>query len=146
MVGRLAGEDVFRDRLNELYAESGERLTNRKVMEALKKRGFKISEPYLSQLRSGVRGYPSNEVMSAIAEYFNVSPDYFYTIPCNGDRMRVQSENAKIIDRLSDPSMKKLLTMVNGLPEDLLELLEVIALRLKGSENCNYKKKYSVIR
>ena len=70
--------DSFKDRLNALYPATAPRLTNAQVVEALSQRGCKISTPYLSQLRSGVRTNPSEQVVLALADYFGVAAEYFF--------------------------------------------------------------------
>ncbi|MDF2897190.1 MAG: family transcriptional regulator [Rhodococcus erythropolis] len=68
MVGRATDENVFQLRLNELFSGSDRRLTNTAVANGLLARGYRISTPYLSQLRHGVRSSPSDEVVSALAD------------------------------------------------------------------------------
>lgn len=58
MVGRVAGEDVFQARLNELLTVSDRRLTNSTVAKELLARGCRASTPYLSQLQR--RSYEPN--------------------------------------------------------------------------------------
>ena len=90
MVGRVTDENVFQLRLNELFSGSDRRLTNVAVAHGLLARGCRISTAYLSQLRHGARSSPSDEVVSALADYFDVPPGYFFTIPWSGDRARAR--------------------------------------------------------
>ncbi|WP_255788434.1 helix-turn-helix domain-containing protein, partial [Mycobacteroides abscessus] len=48
------------------------------VVAALGKRGVEVSSPYLSLLRKGERSNPAPEIVTALAEFFQVSPAYFY--------------------------------------------------------------------
>lgn len=86
MAGRVAEESVFRVRLNELFASSGRRLTNRAVVNGMADDGCRISTPYMSQLRTGLRHSQSDDAIVALAKYFGVSPADFYTIAWDGDR------------------------------------------------------------
>ena len=56
--------DAFTERLNRLFAvvypPGRGPYRNVEVTEALAGRGYQLSAPYLSQLRSGVRGGPSS--------------------------------------------------------------------------------------
>ncbi|MET3953778.1 transcriptional regulator with XRE-family HTH domain [Rhodococcus sp. OAS809] len=139
MVGRVAGEDVFQVRLNELFAtvdaaRRGRRLTNTAVARGLLERGCRISTPYLSQLRCGVRTSPSDEVVAALADYFGVSPGYFFTVPRAGDRGLVEAQDADIVDHLDDQELKDLLLAANGLSATSLELLANVAAKLRISD------------
>lgn len=135
MVGRVTEENAFRVRLNELFAAPDRRLTNVAVAKGLLAHVCRISTPYLSQLRYGVRENPSDDVVVALADYFEVPPGYFFTIPWSGDRVRVQGEDAKIVDRLDDPVLKELLAAANGLSAASLELLADIATKLRISDH-----------
>lgn len=48
MVGRVAGEDVFQVRLNELFTAADRRLTNAAVAKGLLERGCRVWTPYLA--------------------------------------------------------------------------------------------------
>ncbi|EQM32314.1 MULTISPECIES: helix-turn-helix transcriptional regulator [Rhodococcus] len=135
MVGRATDENVFQLRLNELFSGSDRRLTNVAVANGLLARGYRISTPYLSQLRHGVRSSPSDEVVSALADYFDVPPGYFFTIPWSGDRARVHDEDAEIVDHLADQELRQLLRAANGLSATSLELLSNLAAALRISES-----------
>lgn len=92
-------ENLFQLQLNTLFNASKSRLTNRKVVNALLTRNCQISAPYLSQLRTGTRQNPSDEVVGALADYFGVTPAYFFTTPQN-DRNLTCSEDGQIVARL----------------------------------------------
>ncbi|MFD6197760.1 helix-turn-helix transcriptional regulator [Mycobacteroides salmoniphilum] len=48
------------------------------VVAALGQRGVEVSSPYLSLLRKGERSNPAPDIVTALAEFFQVSPAYFY--------------------------------------------------------------------
>ncbi|MFF2059938.1 helix-turn-helix domain-containing protein [Rhodococcus qingshengii] len=135
MVGRATDENVFQLRLNELFSGSDRRLTNVAVAHGLLARGCRISTAYLSQLRHGARSSPSDEVVSALADYFDVPLGYFFTIPWSGDRARAHDEDAEIVDHLTDQELRQLLLASNGLSATSLELLSNLAAALCISEN-----------
>ena len=135
MVGRVTEENVFRVRLNELFARSGRRLTNRAVVNGMAAEGCRISTPYLSQLRTGVRGSPSDEVVESIGKYFGVPPGYFFTIPWGGDRETVHDEDEKIVAELDDSDLQHLLSAANGLSSGSLDLLADVATKLRVAES-----------
>ncbi|MGR6520098.1 helix-turn-helix domain-containing protein (plasmid) [Rhodococcus erythropolis] len=134
MVGRVADEDVFQVRLNELFTAADRRLTNAAVAKRLLARGCRVSTPYLSQLRTGVRTSPSDEVVAALADYFGVSPGHFFTVPWAGDRGLVEAQDADIVDHLDDQELKDLLLAANGLSATSLELLANVAAKLRISD------------
>ena len=68
----------FNERLNSLFETADFHVTNAMVVRGMTEFGCRISTPYLSQLRTGVRTNPSPEVVAALAHFFNVHPDYFY--------------------------------------------------------------------
>lgn len=134
MVGRVTEENVFRVRLNELFARSGRRLTNKAVVNGMAAEGCRISTPYLSQLRTGVRGSPSDEVVESIGKYFGVPPGYFFTIPWDGDRETAHGEDEKIVAELADSDLQHLLAAANGLSSGSLDLLADVATKLRVAE------------
>ena len=66
-------EHVFQDRLNNLFDITG--VTYRQVVKGT--RGL-VKETYLWQLRSGRACNPSYKVITALAQFFNVHPGYFF--------------------------------------------------------------------
>lgn len=74
---------AFADRLNRLFAvvypPGRGPYRNFEVTEALADRGYRLSAPYLSQLRSGTRTCPSPRTAEMLAEFFGVGTEYFDT-------------------------------------------------------------------
>ncbi len=76
-------EASFAERLNRLFVAI--RPPGRgpyrsfEVTEALEHRGYRLSAPYLSQLRSGTRTCPSLRTAEMLAEFFGVKVEYFDT-------------------------------------------------------------------
>nr|WP_257233017.1 helix-turn-helix transcriptional regulator [Rhodococcus qingshengii] len=97
-------------------------------------RGCRVSTPYLSQLRNGVRTSPSDEVVGALADYFGVSPGHFFTVPWTGDRALAETQDADTVARLDDQELKQLLQTSNGLSATSLELLLNLAGKLRISD------------
>ncbi|MDZ7911917.1 MAG: helix-turn-helix transcriptional regulator [Rhodococcus sp. (in: high G+C Gram-positive bacteria)] len=104
------------------------------MAKGLLARGCRVSTPYLSQLRNGVRTSPSDEVVGALADYFGVSSGHFFTIPWTGDRTLVEGKDATIVERPDDPELKQLLQAANELSATSLELLLKLAARLRISD------------
>jgi len=133
--GHAASGNVFRTRLNELFAAAGPNLTNAAVVRGLLEHGCRISKPYLSQLRCGHRTSPSDEVVDALAAFFGVSRGYFFTvrvpIAVSSD---VHVDDADISERLDDPALKALLLAANGLSAPSMELLADLATKLRISD------------
>jgi len=71
---------AFADRLNSLFTASYPPgrgpYRNSEVTQALARRGDDLSDPYLSQLRSGVRTRPSPATVHLLAEFFGVRAEY----------------------------------------------------------------------
>ncbi|MDE8648952.1 helix-turn-helix transcriptional regulator [Rhodococcus qingshengii] len=130
----MTEENVFQVRLNELFARSSRRLTNKAVVNGMAAHGVGISTPYLSQLRTGMRDSPSDEVVLALAKYFDVSPGYFFSIPWSGDREAAYGEDEGVVGGLEDPDLQKLLSTSNGLSSGSLDLLADVATKLRAAE------------
>lgn len=133
--GHAASGNVFRTRLNELFAAADPNLTNAAVVRGLLEHGCRISKPYLSQLRCGHRTSPSDEVVTALAAFFGVSRGYFFTVPVPiAASSDVHVDDADIADRLDDPALKALLLAANGLSAPSMELLADLATKLRISD------------
>ncbi|MFE5790802.1 hypothetical protein [Rhodococcus erythropolis] len=129
-------QDAFRIRLNALFAASDRDLTNREVADAIRAKGCKLSEVYLSQLRSGARKNPSNDVLSSLAEYFELPhANLFVTrVSEERDRLRAWNHDAAVIAGLSESNLKRILTLAIGLSESKLLMLETMAMDLAKAE------------
>lgn len=75
------GAATFAERLNRLFAAvwppGRGPYRSFEVTGALARRGYQLSAPYLSQLRSGTRKYPSPRTAEMLAEFFGVEVAYF---------------------------------------------------------------------
>lgn len=63
-------QKIFTERLNELISRC--RFKNKEVAKAID-----VSESYISSLRNGRADNPRRHVVSALAAFFQVPPDYF---------------------------------------------------------------------
>ncbi|MFI5778654.1 helix-turn-helix domain-containing protein [Nocardia sp. NPDC051570] len=76
---------ALKDRLQRLFDDirpdgrHGRRYTNDEVAAAIKQKqpALRISGTYLSALRTGSKTRPSQDVLTALAEFFGVKPGYF---------------------------------------------------------------------
>ncbi len=112
---------AFPDKLNRLFAAvfppARGPYTGREVSRTLRMRGFDVSEPYISQLRSGQRKRPSWRVIAELAEFFGVRPEYFtdedpyYT--------RILDAELHWLELAHDPMVRRLTTALLELPADL---------------------------
>ncbi|WP_308468467.1 helix-turn-helix domain-containing protein [Rathayibacter soli] len=79
----ITGLPDFARRLNALFAstpdpETGKPFTNVTVAEALNSQGVGITHAYLGQLRNGRKNEPSASLVGGLAQFFNVSAEYFF--------------------------------------------------------------------
>lgn len=123
----------FAARLNELFdnpsAPDVRQCTNRQVARMLQAAGHRISAPYLSQLRSGNRENPSAKTVAALAEYFRVTPDYFFLAahhPGVDDHTLIRALE------LEEPCA--LLLRAVGLSSEAMDILVAMAERLRVSD------------
>ncbi|WP_410876196.1 helix-turn-helix domain-containing protein [Nocardia sp. A7] len=123
----------FAARLNELFDDPSEpdvrQCTNRHVARMLQAAGHRISAPYLSQLRSGNRDNPSPKTVAALAEYFRVTPDYFFFAPNQSD-----ADDHTYIQALELEEPRALLLRAVGLSGEAMDILVTMAERLRVSD------------
>lgn len=117
---------TFAARLNRLFdtiwAPGRGPYRNFEVTEALDRRGHRLSAPYLSQLRSGIRRYPSPRTAVMLAEFFGVEVEYF-----DPDTSYARALDAELdwLDVVHDKSVRELTTALMTLtPSQRDELLE----------------------
>jgi transcriptional regulator with XRE-family HTH domain len=109
----------FTQRLNALFDSSpdpatGRPYTNVAVADALRSYGVSITQSYLGQLRHGRKSEPSAGLVGGLAQFFDVSADYFF-----GSVTRVdQSELARRL---------RFLTSRPQQPVDVTELVAAVA-------------------
>ena len=125
---------TFAARLDALFARPREPgwapQTNRAVAAALTARGYAVSAPYLSQLRSGQRANPSPRIVAALAGFFGVEPGYFY----GPDAERPAPQDLALVSWLRCEPMRELLTHAYHVPPESLELLLRFTEILRTSE------------
>ncbi len=123
----------FATRLNDLFdnppSPHVRQCTNRHVARKLQEAGHRISAPYLSQLRSGNRDNPSAKTVAALAEYFQVTPDYFFLA---AHRPGVDDRTLILDLELEEP--RALLLRTVGLSCEAMDILVSMAERLRVSD------------
>ncbi|HLI52106.1 MAG TPA: helix-turn-helix domain-containing protein [Thermomicrobiaceae bacterium] len=94
------------------------------VAEAIRKRGGPtISATYVWQLRKGIRDNPTKKHLEALADYFGVSPAYFFD---DEAAARIDAE-LELLTALRDASVRQLALRAHGLSsESLATLIEMI--------------------
>jgi transcriptional regulator with XRE-family HTH domain len=75
--------DSLADKLNRLFdavhpAGRGTPYSNKEVAGAIRASGGSISDVYIWQLRTGRRDNPTRDHLAALANFFGVSPAYFF--------------------------------------------------------------------
>ena len=94
------------------------------VAEAIRARGGPtISATYLWQLRKGLRDNPTKKHLEALAEFFGVSPAYFFD-----DQAAAQIDaELELLTALRDSTVRQLAVRASGLsPESLATIAEMI--------------------
>ncbi|MDJ0491444.1 helix-turn-helix transcriptional regulator [Rhodococcus qingshengii] len=126
--------ETFANRLDKLFEQAEVKVTNLEVARGMLESGCSVSTPYLSQLRTGVRENPSLPVVNALANFFRVSPDYFYDVNVGEDlpsSKQIDVADAVVLEKLSDRRLHRLLTMTLGLAPSSVELLVDMSSRLR---------------
>jgi transcriptional regulator with XRE-family HTH domain len=117
-------ESPLAERLDHLFRNShpqGRRWTNDEVAAAIKAKNpdIRVSGAYLSALRTGKRLRPSPEIQVQLAEFFGVSPAYFF------DRNHAERVDAQLaaLEGLSEARVRAVALRAVGLPAESLEAI-----------------------
>ncbi|MDR3659133.1 MAG: XRE family transcriptional regulator [Mycobacterium sp.] len=118
---------AFTERLERLFAvvypPGRGPYRNVEVTEALAGRGYRMSAPYLSQLRSGIRTGPSAGTAEMLAEFFGVGVEYFDT---DSDYAHAVDVDLDWLHLAHDETVRDLttalMTLTPSLRDDLLGL------------------------
>lgn len=125
----LVKPDAFAQRLNRLFATvyppDRAPYSSEDLVHALAMRGFRLSSPYLSQLRSGQRVRPSLEIIEMIADFFGIRSDYFTDRDEN--YRRALEEELDWLDLARNPAVRRLTTALTELDPDCREQLMATA-------------------
>ena len=86
--------------------------------------GRHVSAAYLGQLRQGTRAEPSYSIIAAIAKYFGVTPDYFFT----DERTARQTEDElRLLHALRDSDVRSIVLHADGLsPKSLAAIADIV--------------------
>ncbi|BBX87749.1 helix-turn-helix domain-containing protein [Mycolicibacterium aubagnense] len=116
---------LFAERLNKLFAAihppSRGPYLNSEVTQTLARRGHDLSDPYLSQLRRGLRTRPSPQTVRMLAEFFGVRSEYL-----NGGNSAYTRALESELDWLRlarDESVREVTTALLALPPSVREAL-----------------------
>ncbi|MGG7104676.1 XRE family transcriptional regulator [Rhodococcus sp. ACPA4] len=125
----------FSQRLNALFESAPNHVTNAMVVRSMTEDGCRISTPYLSQLRTGVRTNPSPEVVSALARFFEVTPDYFFNPDQEVPFLASGDSDHILLAQLHNDRLRNLTSRVVDLSPASQALLVEMAENLRSSEN-----------
>jgi transcriptional regulator with XRE-family HTH domain len=128
---------TFAARLNLLFEAivppGGREYLSAEVVERLQACGAAMSAPYLSQLRNGVRTWPSAHTIDAIASFFGVSPDFF----TDESHYRRVADELRLNVAAREPLTRRILERTVGLSEAALDdidaYIDVLERRLDAS-------------
>ncbi|TSE00398.1 helix-turn-helix domain-containing protein [Skermania sp. ID1734] len=124
----------FATRLNRLFDMAqpvGRKpITNSEVVKALAASGHHISNPYLSQLRSGQRTNPSEATITALARFFKVRPDYFF----DDEYADTTEHDLRLVNQLKNRALRQLAVLAFDLSEESRHMLGALAEKLRQTE------------
>jgi transcriptional regulator with XRE-family HTH domain len=114
-------------RLDKLFHTSrpqGKRWTNDEVATAIKQENpsLRVSGAYLSAIRTGKRGNPSPELLSALATFFGVSAAYFYDPDYENDVAR----QLAMLDELHQAGVRSIALRAVGLSQESIEVATAV--------------------
>lgn len=113
------------DRLfTALHPRGGKEYSYKEVADAIQaKGGPTISVGYLWQLRKGVKDNPTKKQLEALADFFGVSPAYFFD---DEIAERIDAELA-LLAAFRDASVRQIAFRASGLsPQSLTRIAEMI--------------------
>lgn len=95
--------------------------SNPEVAEAINKHAGRqvLSPTYLWQLRTGKRDDPTHSRLSAIAEFFGVSPMYFY----DNEVAQRSNEQLELLSALRDEGVRRIALRADGLNPKALDAI-----------------------
>jgi transcriptional regulator with XRE-family HTH domain len=108
---------IIAQRLEHLFQtvhpRDREPYSNREVADEINRRAGQqvISSTYLWQLRTGKRDDPTHSRLSAVAEYFGVSPMYFY----DDSAAERANEQLELLSVLRDQGVRRMALRADGL-------------------------------
>ncbi|MBF6547043.1 helix-turn-helix domain-containing protein [Nocardia brasiliensis] len=105
-------------------------LSNEQLRRELDRRGCRISSPYLSQLRRGIRTEPSAKVIATLTTFFEVEDDYFTA----GPELGSSQWNEALAAKLSGTALRRLVRTSAALSSDSIKRLSTLAALLQISE------------
>ena len=112
---------TFAARLNLLFEAvvppGGREYFSAEVVDRVRASGATMSAPYLSQLRNGVRTWPSAQIIDAVASFFGVSPAYF----TDEEHFRLVADELRLNVAAREPMTRRIVERVAGLSEAALD-------------------------
>ncbi len=122
-----AGDPDLAAKLNTLFdtmhPDGQKPDTNEKVVEAISKKGVRVSSAYLGQIRAGKKKNISADLLVALAEYFGLeSASYLLD---RGPHPDVEAE-FRYLRLLRDKKVRSIATRVSGLSDQSILSMEAI--------------------
>ncbi|RIT57530.1 helix-turn-helix domain-containing protein [Mycobacteroides abscessus] len=100
------------------------------VVAGIAEHGVTISVPYLSHLRNGTRANPKSEIVTALAEFFKVSPAYFY----DATYAKKIDQDLDLIVQLRDSKVREIAERSYGLSEGARQVVADMVNHLRTVE------------
>ncbi len=130
---QVVAGDGFAAQLAALFdrwaREHGAPLSNRELTQRLVAAGEQVSEPYMSQLRRGLRRNPAPSLVAALVTFFGVHEDYFEV----GASPMAPGDRA-VVARLLTSGVQRLLRTTAGLSAESMDLLVSVADELRATD------------
>lgn len=130
----MTQSESLADKLNALFeraypASQGRPYTNREAAAMIRAKGGQISDVYIWQLRKGLRTNPTKDHLESLADFFGVSPAYFFEQDVT-DRTLSDLSTLETLRRLK-PAQVSLRTVLEqeGLSAESRELIQQVIQR-----------------
>ena len=136
--GNQSGRSLA-DKINHLFGTirrpDGSPHSNEEVAAAMGQAtdGPRISGSYLWLLRRGERDNPTKRHLEALAEFFDVSPAYFF----DDAKSRLIAQELATLRALADAGVKRVATRLGGLSPDGLASIAGIVEHIRKVEGLN---------
>lgn len=128
------GDPDLAAKLNKLFdtmhADGKKPDSNEKVVEALSKRGVRLTAQYLGQIRAGKKTNIDANTLRALAEYFGVTASYLIERGPN-EHIEAQLSTLRL---LRDEKVRAIATRVSGLSEKSLTSVQAILDQVRALE------------
>ncbi len=137
MTDQTDAQTSFAERLthlfNTVHPKGRKPYSNPEVADAINEAAGEtvISSTYIWQLRKGIKDNPTRKHIAALADFFNVSPQYFFD---TSSQRTAEAIPAHVQVALQDDAVRDLALRAQGLSDETLKMIQDMVDRARTLE------------